>query len=98
MSDWLIRDATASDRDRAVALLAAAHGEEVRSPEEWDWLFRDRLTHYVVADAGEMLAGQYALLPQRVIHRDKERIALLSLDTATHPAYMRRGLMKLLGE
>jgi hypothetical protein len=88
-----IRDATEADRDAAVALLAAAHGSEVRDPATWDWLFRDRLDRYVVADAGGMLAAQYALLPLRVLHRGEAIDASLSLDTATHPNFGGRGLM-----
>ena len=98
MTDWTIRPATVADREAVVTLLREAHGSDVRTNEEWDWLFRGRLSHYAVADTGHGLAGQYALLPQRVVHRGVERGALMSLDTATHPDYMRRGLMRLLGE
>lgn len=93
MTDWEIRGATENDRDAAIALLEAAHGKSVRTAEEWDWLFRDRLAHYVVADAGRLLAAQYALAPRRVVHQGKAINGLLSLDTATHPTFTRRGLM-----
>ena len=92
-----IRDATESDRDAAVALLAAAHGSDVRDATTWEWLFCGRLDRYVVADAGGMLAAQYALLPLRVLHRGEVIDASLSLDTATHPAFGGRGLMTDLG-
>jgi GNAT superfamily N-acetyltransferase len=96
-SDLVVRDATAADRDDAVALLEAAHGSQVRTPEAWDWLFRGRLERYVVADAGDKLAAQYALLPLRVQHRGAVIDASLSLDTATHPDFTGRGLMTDLG-
>lgn len=88
-----IRDATESDRDRAVALLAAAHGAPARDAAGWDWLFQGRLERYAVADAGAQLAAQYALLPLRVQHRGAVVDASLSLDTATHPDFTGRGLM-----
>jgi GNAT superfamily N-acetyltransferase len=94
----IIRDATESDRDAAVALLVAAHGSEVvRDAASWDWLYRGRLDRYVVADAGHRLAAQYALLPLRVQHRGEVLDASLSLDTATHPDFGGRGLMTDLG-
>jgi hypothetical protein len=95
--DLVIRDATEADRDTAVELLEAAHGSQVRTPEAWDWLFRGRLDRYVVADAGDRLAAQYALLPLRVQHRGTVIDASLSLDTATHPDFAGRGLMTDLG-
>lgn len=95
---FVIRDATESDRDGAVALLAAAHGSEaVRDAASWDWLYRGHLDRYVVADAGDRLAAQYALLPLRVHHRGEVIDASLSLDTATHPDFGGRGLMTDLG-
>lgn len=95
--ELVIRDATEADRDRAVALLATAHGSQVRDAESWDWLFRGRLDRYVVADAGDRLAAQYALLPLRVRHRGEVIRASLSLDTATDPDFGGRGLMTELG-
>jgi GNAT superfamily N-acetyltransferase len=97
IDELVIRDATEADRDRALALLAAAHGSEVRDAASWDWLYRGNLGRYVVADAGGMLAAQYALLPLRVTHRGEVVNASLSLDTATHPAFAGRGLMTDLG-
>jgi GNAT superfamily N-acetyltransferase len=94
----VIRDATEGDRDAVVALLEAAHGQQVRDAASWDWLFRGRLGRYVVADAGDRLAAQYALLPIRVQHRGAVIDASLSLDTATHPDFAGRGLMTQLGE
>jgi hypothetical protein len=91
------RDATEADREAAVSLLAAAHGSSVRDAQAWDWLFQGRLGRYVVADAGDRLAAQYALLPLRVHHRGEVIDASLSLDTATHPDFGGRGLMTDLG-
>ncbi|HEV7565372.1 MAG TPA: GNAT family N-acetyltransferase [Microbacteriaceae bacterium] len=98
MTDELVtRDATEQDRDAVVSLLTAAHGLSVRDAQAWDWLFRGRLGRYVVADAGDRLAAQYALLPVRVRHRGAVIDASLSLDTATHPDFGGRGLMTDLG-
>lgn len=94
---FVIRDATEADRDAVLALLAAAHGSEVRDAATWDWLFRGRLDRYVVADAEGRLAAQYALLPVRVLHRGEVVEASLSLDTATHPDFGGQGLMTDLG-
>lgn len=97
-SSLVIRDATETDREAAVTLLTSAHGSVVRDAAAWDWLFRGRLGRYVVADAGDHLAAQYALLPTRVRHRGELIDASLSLDTATHPDYGGRGLMTELGQ
>lgn len=64
----------------------------MRDTPTWDWLYRGHLERYLVADAGEHLAAQYALLPLRVQHRDAVIDASLSLDTATHPNFTGRGL------
>jgi len=95
--DLTIRPATENDRDAAVELLTAAHGTIVRDATSWDWLFKGRVDRYMVADTGERLAAQYALLPVRVRHGDSVIDASLSLDTATHPDFGGRGLMTRLG-
>jgi hypothetical protein len=45
-----------------------------------------------VADAGDRLAGQNAMVPVRIAHEGKAILGLLSLDTATDPDYERQGI------
>jgi GNAT superfamily N-acetyltransferase len=105
VSAWITRGATAADRDRAVALLQRAHAGDAANPAEpraWDWLYlrnpADAGLHYLVADAGTRLAGQYATLPVRLQLEGRERRALISLNTATDPAFQRQGIFTTLAE
>jgi len=52
--------------------------------------------HYFVADAGDRLAGQYAVMPIRLQHRGQPLLGLLSLHTATDPDFERRGIFTAL--
>jgi Acetyltransferase (GNAT) domain len=52
--------------------------------------------YYLVADAGERLAGQYATMPVRLQHEGKPVLGLLSLDTATDPDFGRQGIFTTL--
>jgi GNAT superfamily N-acetyltransferase len=69
-------------------------------PAQWDWLFvRNPATprvHYAIADAGGHIAGQYAMLPLRLIHEARETVGLLSLYTATDPEFQGQGIMTTL--
>jgi GNAT superfamily N-acetyltransferase len=102
--DWEIRVATPADRERALELMAAAFGsgDAAFASARWDWLFlrntADARLFYLVADAGDVLAAQYAMLPVRMQHEGAPARALLSLDTATHPAFAKRGLFTTLAE
>jgi GNAT superfamily N-acetyltransferase len=105
MSAWITRRATASDRDGAVALLERAHAGDAANPagpQAWDWLYlrnpANAGLHYLVADAGTRLAGQYATLPVRLQLEGRERPALISLNTATDPAFQRQGIFTKLAE
>src|SRR5436189_1970273 len=97
---WSIRSATADDRSSIVQLMQRVFGpeqpEELRS-QRWDWIFlqntADAPMYYFVADAGERLAGQYAMVPVRLQHGGKPLLGLLSLDTATDPDFARQGIL-----
>jgi hypothetical protein len=104
VAQWQIRNAVRQDRERALALMATAFGPraDALGEERWDWLFLrntagQRLV-YLVADAGTVLAAQYALLPVRMQHAGGVISGLLSLDTATHPEFARRGLFTTLAQ
>jgi hypothetical protein len=105
MSGWIVRRATAYDRDSAVALLRRAHAGDTANPaqpEAWDWLYLQNPAeaglHYLVADAGTRLAGQYATLPVRLQLDGREQSALISLNTATDPAFQRQGIFITLAQ
>ena len=105
MNAWSVRSATPDDRDGALRLLERAFGAswvpETAGPV-WDWLFQpgaeDGRMYYLVADAGDRLAGQYALLPVRLQHDDRLVRGLLSLHTATDPDFARQGIFTTLAE
>jgi len=68
--------------------------------ERWDWLFgtapADAAGPYLLADAGERLAGQYATVPVRLQHRGEPTRGLLMVDMATDPAYRHQGVFTAL--
>lgn len=95
---WTVRPAGPDDRDAAVALMRRAFGDEREevATARWEWLFAGNTAgtpwHYLVADAGDRLAAQYATMPVRAQHDGEPTLALLSLHTATDPDFERRGL------
>jgi predicted N-acetyltransferase YhbS len=103
---WSIRPATAHDRSAILQLMQRAFGPE-QQPEQhwlqrWDWIFlkntADLPMYYLVADAGERLSGQYAMMPVRLQHEGKPVLGLLSLDTATSPDFARQGVFTTLAK
>lgn len=67
----------------------------------WRWRFEDGPVEEICIDLawhGERLAGQYAVLPVRVLRDGEERLWGLSLDTVTHPDFRRRGVFRALTE
>ena len=101
---WTIRDAHPEDRDASIALVYRAFDDEpfsVNPVALWDWLFVDHPAGpgaFVVADAGEALAGQYATVPVRLQHAGRIVPALMSVQTATDPAFQRQGILSALAE
>lgn len=100
---WRVRDATLADREAALALAARAFRSSDVDPlaeRRWNWLFAENPANvgmrYVVADAGDRLAGQYALLPVRMQHEGAPVLGLVSLHTATDPAFERQGVFTAL--
>lgn len=96
---WTVRPAEFADRGRALELARRAFRLEApdeRGAEVWDWIFLrnpagGRL-RYFVADAGDRLAGQYAVMPVRIQHDGREALGLLSLHTMTDPDFERQGI------
>jgi hypothetical protein len=67
----------------------------------WEWLFVGHHAGagaFVVADAGERLAGQYATVPVRLQHAGSVVPALMSIQTATDPEFQRQGILSALAE
>jgi hypothetical protein len=89
------RNATPADKDEALALLERSFGFP-HSESLWEWLFIHNPSgsrmFYRVAEAADRLAGQYATMPARFQHADREVTALVSLHTATDPDFGRRGI------
>jgi GNAT superfamily N-acetyltransferase len=101
---WTIRDAHPEDREASIALAYRAFDEapfSVDAARLWEWLF---VSHpagpgaFVVADAGEQLAGQYATVPVRLQHAGRIIPALMSVQTATDPAFQRQGILSALAD
>lgn len=100
---WTIRPATAVDCAAVERLTKRAFGDaqdDACAAQRWRWLFVDNVSgapmHYLVADAGERLAGQYALIPVRMQHAGRPVLGLLSVDTATDPEFERKGIFTTL--
>jgi GNAT superfamily N-acetyltransferase len=102
MPEWTIRRATLADRDAAVSLMDRAFGPAEHRAALWDWAFAENPytseLYYRVADTGTALAAQYAALPVSMQHEGRVIRGLLSLFTATDPAFRGRGLFRTLAE
>lgn len=99
---WTIRDATPDDRDASIELMERAFEESPFSVDPqrlWEWLFVDHPAGpaaFVVADAGDRLAGQYATVPVRLQHAGGVLPALMSVQTATDRDFQRQGILSAL--
>ncbi|HXN38719.1 MAG TPA: GNAT family N-acetyltransferase [Solirubrobacteraceae bacterium] len=88
----------ADDRAAIRDLMRRAFGshEAPLGAQRWEWLFGapadDAPVHYLVADAGERLAGQYAGIPVRMQHRGERTSGLTMVDMATDPDYEHQGV------
>jgi len=102
MSEWTIRSATLDDRDAAIVLMDRAYGPAKNRAELWDWAFmhnpHTRDLYYLVADTGTALVAQYAAVPVAMQHHGQRIRGLLSMFTATDPAFQRRGLFRTLAQ
>ena len=102
MPEWIIRPATLDDRDEAVALMDRAFGPDEHRSALWDWAFADNPyadeLYYLVADTGSALAAQYATMPVAMQHDGRPVRGLISLFTATDPAFQHRGLFRTLAQ
>jgi GNAT superfamily N-acetyltransferase len=97
-----IRSATLDDRDGALALMDRAFGPTENRAALWDWAFAQNPhtsdLYYLVADTGTALAAQYAAVPVAMEHQGQRIRGLLSMFTATDPAFQRQGLFRNLAE
>jgi GNAT superfamily N-acetyltransferase len=102
MPEWSIRPATLDDRDLALQLIDRAYGPNANNAALWDWAFvRNPHTsdlYYLVADTGDGLAAQYAGMPVAMVHQGRRIRGLITIFTATDPAFQRRGLFRELAE
>jgi len=100
---WTVRRATPADRGAVLELTRRAFLHDAPDPKAgaiWDWIFLRNPSgarmHYLVADAGARLAGQYAVMPVRMQHEGRKVMGLLSLHTATDPDFQRQGILTTL--
>jgi GNAT superfamily N-acetyltransferase len=102
MPEWSIRPATLDDRDLALRLLDRAYGPDADRAALWDWAFaRNPYTsdlHYLVADTGDGLAAQHTGIPVAMVHQGRRIGGLITIFTATDPAFQGRGLFRELAE
>jgi GNAT superfamily N-acetyltransferase len=102
MPEWTIRSATLDDRDAALRLMARAFAPDANHPALWDWAFvRNPCTsdlYYLVADTGDGLAAQCAAIPVAMVHQGRRIRGLITIFTATDPAFQRLGLFRALAE
>jgi GNAT superfamily N-acetyltransferase len=95
---WTVRQAHPGDKPQVMALLGAAFPGQQPDPTLWDWITAHGFDYYLVADAGDYLAGQYMLVPVRLNHKGSEGLGLLSVHTATHPDHRGEGIMTMLAQ
>lgn len=96
---WTVRPASDDDVDELVALHRCVFGSAI-TRERWLWKLRARpgvAANVWVAEADGRIVFQYAGIPIRVRHRATETCAMVSVDTMTHPAFRRRGLLTEVG-
>lgn len=101
-TSWAIREANGDDCDRSLALVNRAFDGSpfsVDGRDLWRWLFLDHPAgpaSFAVADTGQQLVGQYATVPVRLQHAGSVVSALMSVQTATDPAFQRQGILSAL--
>ncbi|MCW1148825.1 GNAT family N-acetyltransferase [Flavobacterium lacisediminis] len=88
--------------DEIVALLQITFPESNKFTYAYiEWQYKNNpdgeVVGYNAYDSGKLIA-HYALMPFKATVFDKEELGLLSLNTATHPAYQGKGLFVKLAE
>jgi hypothetical protein len=94
-TQWSFRPAEDADIDGLTALHQRVFGRTI-SREQWIWKLRGQpgpVAGVWVAEADGRLVFQYAGIPTRFRHRGSECLAMVDVDTMTHPDYRRRGLL-----
>jgi hypothetical protein len=96
--DCTVRAYRAGDEARIIELYERTFGRTMgrtESAHHWRWEFTQNpcgKMGILLAESGDTLAAQYAVLPLRVQVGDTLRDGALSLDTATHEGFRGRGL------
>ena len=101
-SSVTFRPANVDDKDEILKLHERSPTAGARRDAAvWDWLFLRNTSssnlYYFLAEADGAVVAQNATLPVRLSHGGKELGGLLSLHSATDPAFGGRGLFTTLG-
>ena len=99
---WVTRGYKPGDEDGLIALWKAAfpEGESGRAElDYWNWQFRDPPAgagRFRLAVVGDQIVGQNVVIPVPMQVRGQSIQGTLSLDTMTHPDYLRQGIFTTL--
>jgi GNAT superfamily N-acetyltransferase len=102
--EWFTREYRPGDEHGIIALWKAAFpdGESGRAElNYWNWQFRDPPAgpaRIRLAVADELIVGQYGVVPVSMQIRGEAVQGTLSLDTMTHPAHQRQGILTTLAD
>lgn len=102
MSVSLIPSLVQSETEAYISLFGRCFtGDAKFSSEYLDWQYRQNPDGEVIGtDAmdGDRLAAHYSVIPRRFVYAGEEIAGAISVNTATDPAYQRRGLFIRLAE
>lgn len=100
---WRLREATAADRDRIIALrkrVFATEDPEKQLPEFWSWEFLEGpegAARLFVAEHGDAIVGHYAIIPQDFVLQGAPTKGSIVVDVMTDPDYRFQGMFKKIG-
>lgn len=101
MTEFHIRPARDDDVPQILDLLRVSLGETPllrRTPELWRWKHMENpfgASIVLVAEKGDRIAGVRAMMRWRMTTADNRTLTCLRpVDTATHPAFSRRGIFR----
>jgi len=92
---WSTRKYNNGDEKFILSLFNSISKRSTRELDHWYWKFKDNpagLAPIHVAEADGEIIGQYALMPLRMKVGQHYIIGAQSLDTMTHPNYVRQGI------